>query len=50
MDSSCTYNNRSDRVRGAVIGMECGSVGLDCRPPEHGALCSCHHNLFQYSL
>ncbi|KAG6384010.1 hypothetical protein SASPL_156192 [Salvia splendens] len=26
---------RGDRLRSAVIGMECGSVGVDCRPSQY---------------
>lgn len=42
MDSSGTYNNRSDRFRGAVTGMEHGSIGLDCWSIGHALLCLPH--------
>ncbi|KAG6756849.1 hypothetical protein POTOM_040292 [Populus tomentosa] len=42
MDGSGTHNNGSDRVGGAITGMEHGSVRVDCRSCNHVVFCFSH--------
>lgn len=41
-DCQCTHNNRIDRIRRPVAGMESGSVRVDCWPDRGDLLC-CNH-------
>ncbi|MBA0699408.1 hypothetical protein Goari_001049 [Gossypium aridum] len=38
MDGGGAYNNGGHRRRGAISGVEHGSVGVDCRTFGYGAL------------
>lgn len=50
MDSNCPYNNWSYRVWSVVIGMECSSAGMDCRPNMYGDVWNNHYNFIKFAL
>ena len=50
MDGGSTCNNRSDRVRGAVTFMECGSARVDRGSIDVDSICRDHRSFYLPSL